>query len=181
MKWWAALSGRRRSERSRCQGFRAPAACSPAAPRAGLSSCPSLRTLSDQPLPTVRCSCRPGSRLQSLGSRHLIGRLRGHAKQEFAHERRVMASGSVETTRSKRRSRMLRERELGRWCKTSPQILSDPKSLLHVPSNLSLVQLYWVHCCRELRIPAIYVLPINCGLSEPSGGVSSTRRSTALL
>lgn len=78
-------------------------------------------------LPPVRCSCRPGSRLQSLGSRHLIGRLRGHAKQEFAHERRVMASGSVETTRSKRRSRMPRERELGRWCKTSPQMLSDPK------------------------------------------------------
>ena len=54
--------------------------------------------------------------------------LRGHAEQEIAAERDIMASGSEETTRSKRRSRMPRERELGRWCKTSPQMLSDPKS-----------------------------------------------------
>ena len=92
----------------------------------------------DQPWPPVRCSCRPCKRQQSLRSRHLIDRLRGHAEQEIAAERGIMASGSEETTRSKRRSRMLRERELGRWCKTSPQMLSDPKSLLHVPSNHSL-------------------------------------------
>ena len=125
--WWAPLLGRRRSERGRRQGFRAPAACSPAARRAGVSTRPSLRTRSEWSLPPVRCSSRPCLRQQSLRSRHFIGWLRGHAEQEFAGERGIMASGSEETTRSKRRRDEPGERELGPRCETSPQMLSDPK------------------------------------------------------
>ena len=141
MRWWAPLFGLRRSERSRRQCCRSPPSCSPAAPRVGLSSCPSLQSLSTRSLPPVRCSCRPYSRQQRLRSRHFIGWLRGHAEQEFAGERGIIASGSEETTRSKRRRKRSGERELRPRCKTSPQMLCHPKSRLHVPSNLSLAPL----------------------------------------
>ena len=104
--WWAPLLGRRRSERGRRQGFRAPAACSPAARRAGVSTRPSLRTRSEWSLPPVRCSSRPCLRQQSLRSRHFIGWLRGHAEQEFAGDRRIVASGSDEAARTRRGGRM---------------------------------------------------------------------------
>ena len=94
--WWASLLGRRRSESGRRRGSRAPASCSPAARRAGLCSRPSLRALSEWRTPPVRCSCRPCSRQQSLRSRDSIGWMRGHAEQEFAGERGIMASGACE-------------------------------------------------------------------------------------